>query len=115
MRLPLSILIVMAAAIAVVFAVPNREAVTLRFWPFDVEVAVALYLAIFAAAFAGFLAGWTGAWLSQRKWRKRARERARRIEHLESEVMTLTDAAAKPTEAQKSPAVPLERWTLPGA
>jgi uncharacterized integral membrane protein len=115
MRLPLSILFVVAAAIAVVFAVPNREAVTIRFWPFDVEVAVALYLVVFAAAFAGFLAGWAGAWLSQHKWRKRARERARRIEHLESEVMALANAAAKPAEAPKSLAVPLERWTLPGA
>jgi uncharacterized membrane protein YciS (DUF1049 family) len=115
MRLPLSILIAAAAAIAVVFAIPNRKAVTIRFWPFDTEIVVALYLVVFAAIFAGFVTGWIGAWLSQHKWRKRARDQARRIEHLEQEVMELADAAAKPPAAESTPVVPLERWTLPGA
>jgi uncharacterized integral membrane protein len=116
MRLPLSILIAIAAAIAVIFAIPNREAVTIRFWPFDTEIAAALYLVVFAAVFLGFVVGWIGSWLAQHKWRKRARERAKRIEHLEEELVKLTEAAekAKTAEAEKPAAVALPRWTMPG-
>ena len=117
MRLPLSFLIAFAAAVAVIFAVPNREAVTIRFWPFDTEIVVALYLVVFAAIFFGFVAGWIGAWLAQHKWRKRARDRARRIEHLEDEVLKLTEAAEKERKAEpeKPAAIPFDRWNPPGA
>ena len=115
MKLPLSILIVLAAAVAVVFAVPNREDVAIKFWPFDAEIAIPLYLAIFTAVFAGFFLGWIGAWLSQHKWRKRARDQARRIEHLEKEVIELEDAAAKTQQAAATPPAALPRWPIPGA
>lgn len=115
MKLPLSILIVIAAAIAIVFAIPNREEITLKLWPFDAEVLIPLYLAIFTAIFAGFSLGWIGAWFSQHKWRKRARDQARRIEHLEKEVMELEEAAAKTKEAAVTPPTALPRWPIPGA
>jgi len=115
MRLPLSILIALAAAVAVVFAIPNREEITLKFWPFEAEILIPLYLAIFVAIFVGFLIGWIGAWLSQHRWRKRARDQARRIEHLEDEVTALTDAAAKAREAPPAPPAALPRWPIPGA
>jgi len=114
MRLPLSILVAVAAVVAVVFAIPNREAVTIRFWPFDTEIVVALYLVVFAALFLGFFTGWIGAWLAQHKWRKRARDRARRIEHLEEEVVKLTEAARPATEIE-TPAISDQRWHVPGA
>ena len=93
MRLPLFILFLFAAAIAIMFAVPNRELVTLHFWPFDFQIELGLYLVAFAALFLGFFLGWIGSWFAQRKWRKLARDRARRIEHLETEIIALTDAA----------------------
>jgi uncharacterized membrane protein YciS (DUF1049 family) len=118
MRFPLFILVLFAVAVAVMFAVPNRELVTLRFWPFDFQIELGLYLVVFAALFLGFFFGWIGSWFAQRKWRKLARERARHIEGLEKEIAGLTDAAkaeaaaggtslnAIPTE-NKSPAITL--------
>lgn len=115
MRLPLSILIILAAAVAVVFAVPNREEITVKFWPFEAEIVIPLFLAIMAAVFAGFIVGWIGAWFSQHKWRKRAREQVRRIEHLEKEVMDLEGAAQKAQAAPVSSPAALPRWPIPGA
>jgi uncharacterized integral membrane protein len=93
MRLPLFILFLFAAVIAIMFAVPNREPVTLHFWPFDFQIELGLYLVAFAGLFLGLLLGWIGSWFAQRKWRKLARDRARRIEHLETEIIAMTDAA----------------------
>lgn len=111
MRLPLSILIAVAFAVAVVFAIPNRDLVTVRFWPFDLTVELPLYLSLFAACFFGFFFGWIGAWLAQRKWRKRVREQSRRIEHLENELMAMGEAAAthEPAETPKVPGIPMRR------
>jgi len=109
MRLPLFITLIFAAVIAIMFAVPNRELVTLHFWPFDFQIELGLYLVAFAALFLGFFLGWIGSWFAQRKWRKLARDRARRIEHLETEIIALTDAAkagtakADPVRGSASP------------
>ena len=120
MKLPLFIILVFAAAIAVMFAVPNRELVTPHFWPFDFQIELGLYLVAFAGLFLGFFFGWIGCWFAQRKWRKLARDRARRIEHLETEIIAVTDAAkadaargnvatgASPEEG-KIPAITLRR------
>ncbi len=100
------------------FAVPNRELVTLHFWPFDFQIELGLYLVVFAALFLGFFLGWIGSWFAQRKWRKLARDRARRIAHLEAEIIALSDAAkADPArgnartavEEGKIPAITLRR------
>jgi uncharacterized integral membrane protein len=115
MRLPLSILIGIAVIVAVIFAVPNREVVTIKFWPFETEVAAPLYLLAFASVFFGFATGWLAAWISQSRWRRRVREQDRRIEHLEKEVMVLSDSAAKPAEPEKKALLPTSRWRLPGS
>ena len=119
MRLPLFIILIFAAAIAIMFAVPNRELVTLHFWPFDFQIELGLYLVAFTALFLGFFFGWVGCWFAQRKWRKLARDRARRIEHLETEIIALTDAVqagtAKPGAARGnvSPDSPSEEGKIP--
>ncbi|MGB8275142.1 MAG: lipopolysaccharide assembly protein LapA domain-containing protein [Alphaproteobacteria bacterium] len=95
MRLPLWILVVLAAAIAVLFVLPNRQPVELTIWLMGDRVVLPLYLAIFGAVFFGFFVGWIASWFSQGKWRKRARERARRIEFLERESLRLSDQVAK--------------------
>lgn len=108
MRIPLSILLIAAAALAVMFVIPNREVVTLQMWPFAAEFSGPLFLIVFGVLFAGFLLGWIGAWLAQHKWRRRARQQAKRIEKLEEE---LADAAAsepvKAAEISKIPRIPL--------
>ena len=68
---PLAILIVM-------FAVANREIITVSFDPFDsVTPALAfkmpLFMLIFALVAVGVLVGGIAAWLRQHKWRMRAR------------------------------------------
>jgi len=68
---PLAILIVM-------FAVANREIITVSFDPFDsVNPAVAfkmpLFMLIFALVTVGVVVGGIAAWLRQHKWRMRAR------------------------------------------
>jgi uncharacterized integral membrane protein len=68
---PLAILIVM-------FAVANREIITVSFDPFDsVAPALAfkmpLFMLIFALVTVGVVVGGIAAWLKQHKWRMRAR------------------------------------------
>src|SRR5215213_11385505 len=68
---PLAILIVM-------FAVANREVITVSFDPFDsVTPALAfkmpLFMLIFALVGVGVVVGGIASWLRQHKWRMRAR------------------------------------------
>jgi integration host factor subunit beta len=58
----------------VVFAVANRQAVSLDMWPFATKIEAPLYILTLGTFFAGFLAGGIGFWLSSLrhiwdKWR----------------------------------------------
>ncbi|MEA2983601.1 MAG: hypothetical protein QOF09_5424 [Alphaproteobacteria bacterium] len=69
--LPLAIVIVM-------FAVANREIITVSFDPFDsaqpaLALKMPLFLLIFALVAVGVVIGGIAAWLKQHKWRMRAR------------------------------------------
>jgi uncharacterized integral membrane protein len=69
--LPLAILIVM-------FAVANREIITVSFDPFDsahpaLALKMPLFMLIFALVTVGVVVGGIAAWLRQHKWRLRAR------------------------------------------
>jgi uncharacterized integral membrane protein len=69
--LPLAIVIVM-------FAVANREIITVSFDPFDaaqpaLALKMPLFLLIFALVAVGVVVGGIAAWLKQHKWRMRAR------------------------------------------
>jgi uncharacterized integral membrane protein len=71
-------ILVPLAIIIVMFAVANREIITVSFDPFDsVHPALALKLPLFILIFAlvavGVLVGGIAAWLKQHKWRTRAR------------------------------------------
>jgi uncharacterized integral membrane protein len=68
---PLAILIVM-------FAVANREIITVSFDPFDsahpaLAFKMPLFMLIFALVTVGVVVGGIAAWLKQHKWRARAR------------------------------------------
>jgi len=68
---PLAILIVM-------FAVANREIITVSFDPFDsvaptLAFKMPLFMLIFALVTVGVVVGGIAAWLKQHKWRMRAR------------------------------------------
>ena len=64
--------------ILVIFAVANRQLVTISFDPFDTEnpdfaFKSPLFILIFALIAAGSIIGGISTWIGQRKWRARAR------------------------------------------
>ena len=73
-----SLILVPLAIIIVMFAVANREIVTVSFDPFDAAhpafaLKMPLFLLIFALVGVGVVVGGIAAWLRQHKWRMRAR------------------------------------------
>lgn len=66
------------AAIVIVFAVANRQWVTISFDPFNrvhpfATIDMPLWALFFVGAFFGMFAGWLVAWIGQGKHRKAAR------------------------------------------
>ncbi|HZT50544.1 MAG TPA: lipopolysaccharide assembly protein LapA domain-containing protein [Stellaceae bacterium] len=74
------------AVVAVLFAVSNRDGVSVTLWPFPVRLDAPLYLVVLLALLLGFLVGELVAWINAGRARRLARERARRIEALEREL-----------------------------
>jgi len=77
-KLITALVLVPLVIILVMFAVANREVITVTFDPFDsVQPAFAfklpLYLLIFALISVGVVIGGLTTWLKQHKWRARAR------------------------------------------
>jgi len=81
------------ALVLIVFAVTNRDAITLNFWPLPVTLQAPVYLIVFLALLAGFLIGELVAWINGRRWRRQARHSARRVEALERELAAKAPAA----------------------
>ena len=86
MRLVHWVVTLPVAVVAVLFAVSNREGVTVTLWPLPVRLEAPLYLVVLLALVAGFLVGELIAWINAGRARRLARERARRIEALEREL-----------------------------
>ncbi len=87
-------------AVAVVFAIANREWVTLDLWPFDLSLRLPLFVVLLASLFVGLSIGGLAAWLSAGRTRRRGRRQRRRIEELERDVARLgreRDRAARTT------------------
>ena len=66
------------AIIIVMFAVANREIITVSFDPFDsahpaLALKMPLFILIFVLVAVGVVVGGIAAWLKQHKWRMRAR------------------------------------------
>jgi lipopolysaccharide assembly protein A len=85
-----------AAALAVIFAVSNRDGVAVTFWPLPVRLEAPLYLVVLATFLAGFLIGELVAWINGGRARRLARERARRIAELEAQLATAAKAPPQP-------------------
>jgi uncharacterized integral membrane protein len=75
----------LVTVIVVVFAIANRQAVTV--WPLPDDVPVPLAIIVVVVLFLGFFAGWLAAWISGLRWRREARHRERRITALEQELV----------------------------
>ena len=90
-------LLILVAALAVVFAVVNRAPVTLSLWPAPFEIDLPLYLLLIATLALGVAIGGAAAWLGGASRRGAAREAERRAEALEGRVAVLErDRAASP-------------------
>jgi uncharacterized integral membrane protein len=86
------------AALLALFAISNREMVSLGLWPLPFLIDLPLYLLVLAALLLGFVIGEFAAWLSGWRWRREARRCARRVAALERELAA--------TQAQLMPPAP---------
>ncbi len=77
-------IVAVAFAVAVtLFAVSNRNPVTIELWPLPYAVAIDLYAAVLLAVLVGFIAGIIGAWMAGGAKRRAYREASKRVRDLE--------------------------------
>jgi lipopolysaccharide assembly protein A len=74
------------SAVLVLFAVSNRETVSLALWPLPFLVDVPLYFFFFLSLLVGALIGGLAAWFAGGRVRRESRRRRRRIQALEREL-----------------------------
>jgi uncharacterized integral membrane protein len=101
--IPLAVLIVM-------FAVANREVITVSFDPFDsAQPALAfrmpLFILIFVLVGLGVLIGGIAAWLKQHKWRARARRAEADVRRLRVELDAQRAIAPAPPPRETPPLI----------
>lgn len=98
--------IILAGAIFVIlFAVSNRETVSVELWPLPFLVEAPLYLLFFLGLLIGALIGAAAAWIAGRGERRELRRRRRRIEALERE-LSATQAQFRHSRETPQPALP---------
>ncbi|MGH7087347.1 MAG: lipopolysaccharide assembly protein LapA domain-containing protein [Stellaceae bacterium] len=111
MKLLYWIVAVALAAAAALFAVSNRQSVSVGFWPLPARE-LPLYLVVLLALLAGFLLGEFVAWVNGGRTRRLSRERARRIAALERE-LAATQAMTTPAAAALAKATPPQVALIP--
>jgi uncharacterized integral membrane protein len=92
------------ALVLIIFAVSNREVVTVTFWPLPIQVGAPLWLVVLLAALVGFLFGEIVAWVNGRRWRRDARRKTRRIDALERELAATQSQMATDAGGVRLPA-----------
>ena len=91
------------AIFLILFAVSNRETVSVGFWPLPFLADVPLYLLCFLNLLIGALIGVATAWKAGHRKRRELSARRRRIEALERELMATQsqlDSRPEPTKRQ---------------
>ena len=79
--------LVVIAIVLILFAVSNRDTVSVGFWPLPFLADVPLYLLCFLSLVTGALIGAATAWMVGHRKRRELRSRRRRIDALERELM----------------------------
>ncbi len=87
--------------VAVVFAIANREAVTLDLWPLEISIQAPLFVMVLGSIVVGLFAGGAAVWFSGGQARRRARAARRQVAELERELSRLRHAyeSVPPTSA----------------
>ncbi len=101
--IPIAILIVM-------FAVANREIITVTFDPFDSKnpafaMTMPLFMLVFVLVGLGILVGGVAAWLKQHKWRTRARRAEAEAKLLREQLDARRSHPGLPAPSEMQPTV----------
>ena len=98
------IVLALVALVLILFAVSNREAVSVALWPLPAALELPLYIVVLGTLLIGFFAGQLVTWISGWRWRREARRSRERIAMLEREL-----EAARVERAGGAPAAALPR------
>lgn len=90
----------------VLFALSNRELVTLALWPLPFVLDLPVYLAVLVPAAIGFVIGGSVAWSSAARARREVKRRRDQVAELSEEVVKARkrDSALKDREAREAEA-----------
>ncbi len=82
------IVLALAALLLILFAVSNRETVSIGLWPLLPAAALAMprYLLVLGTLLIGFVVGQLVTWIAGRRWRREARRLRDRVAALELEL-----------------------------
>jgi len=98
MKILFWIFVLLVALVLALFAVSNRESVTLGLWPVPFLVEIPLYVAMLAALGVGFVLGELAAWVAGRHPRREARRQRRQLASLEGELRATQAQLLGPAE-----------------
>ena len=98
------------AIILVLFAIDNRDRLTVSFWPLPWTATLPSFLALFLALLIGFVAGAAAAWLSGSKNRRRARDLA---ETARAQAHQIAEHERRQAEARGAQGAPAGAAALP--
>jgi uncharacterized integral membrane protein len=82
--------------VVLIFALSNREAVGLTFWPFDAIIDLPIYLVVLGGVLLGFLLGGLIAWVAGGRVRRRARRLQQETRRQAAEIADLKKRQAVP-------------------
>ena len=100
------------AIVLILFAVSNRETVSVGFWPLPFLAEVPLYLLCFLSLVIGALIGSAVAWTAGQRTRRQLRALRRRIQALERE-LTATQSQIEDHRAPAKTQLPVTRQLRP--
>ena len=98
MRLLNSIIGFIVGLFVVLFAVSNRQTVTIEIWPLPYQLSMGLYAVILLALLVGFAAGAIGLWMvgtTRRREYKRLKRHVRTLEQSLAEKMPKSDMTVR--------------------
>lgn len=101
-RLLSTLIAIPLALLFVVFAISNRDPVTLALWPLNLTLTVPVYLFGLGMLFIGFVAGGLVTWAAGGRQRRRARTLASKNDWLEWEVRDLKRRMQRTAERERA-------------